>query len=266
MTLSATPSGSSGPGAAAPVAAPQAAPIQQSILAQTRAELLMTLRRGESLLVTLIIPAGVLFFAMALPILPSRSAAVQFFPPGVLAAAIMSTAMVSLGIATAYERYYGVLKRLGCTPLPRWGLLSAKLLAVMVVEALQVVLLLSLAAIFYGWRPQGSLPLAFLIVLLGTACFAGLGMLMAGALRAEATLAAANGLYLLFLLVGDIILPIDHLPGLLQPVARVLPAAALTDALRGALSPAGAPPASVLLLLGWSIAILVAAAATFRWE
>jgi ABC-2 type transport system permease protein len=240
--------------------------VWRSILAQTRAELLMTLRRGESLLVTLVIPIGVLFFAMALPIVPSRSQAVQFFPPGVLAAAIMSTGMVSLGIATAYERYYGVLKRLGSTPLPRWGLLSAKVLAVLAVEALQVVLLLALAAIFYGWRPQGSLPLAFVVALLGTATFAGLGMLMAGALRAEATLAAANGFFLLFLLVGDVILPIEHLPGLLQPVARVLPAAALTDALRGALNPSGAPPASLLLLLGWAVVILGAAAVTFQWE
>jgi ABC-2 type transport system permease protein len=259
MTLQ-TPSGAS-----APLAAPQAAPVRQSILAQTRAELLMTLRRGESLLLTLIIPAGVLIIAMAAPFAPGRGG-VQFLTPGVLAAAIISTAMVSLGIATAYERYYGVLKRLGSTPLPRWGLLAAKILAVLVVEALQVALLLALAALFYGWRPQGSAPLAFLIVLLGTACFAGLGMLMAGALRAEATLAAANGLFLLFLVVGDVFLPIERLPGPLQLVARALPASALTDALRGALSPGGAPLASMLLLLGWAVVILVAAALTFQWE
>ncbi len=264
MSLRAAPG--AGPLPPAPTEVPQAAPIQQSILAQTRAELLMTLRRGESLLVTLIIPAGVLFVAMALPIVPSHAQAVQFFPPGVLAAAIISTAMVSLGIATAYERYYGVLKRLGSTPLPRWGLLAAKTLAVLGVEAIQASLLLALAAVVYGWRPQGSLPLALLIALVGTTCFAGLGLLMAGALKAEATLAAANGLFLFFLLVGDVFLPIDHLPGALQPVARVLPAAALTDSLRGALSPAGVPAASLALLLGWTVVFLVAAARTFRWE
>ncbi len=245
--------------------APQAAPASQRILAQTRAELLMTLRRGESVLVTLVIPVGVLFFAMALPIV-GRDQAVQYFPPGVLAAAIISTAMVSLGIATAYERYYGVLKRLGSTPLTRGGLILAKILLVLAVEAAQVVLLLGIAAIFYGWRPQGSLLGALLIILIGTATFAGLGLLMAGALRAEATLAAANGLFLLFLLVGDVILPLDHLPVLLQPLARVLPAAALTDSLRGALSPQGAPLGSVLLLIAWGIVILASAALTFKWE
>ncbi|HEX6817926.1 MAG TPA: ABC transporter permease [Ktedonobacterales bacterium] len=245
--------------------ASQAAPASQRILAQTRAELLMTLRRGESVLVTMVIPVGVLFFAMALPIV-DHATAVQYFPPGVLAAAIISTAMVSLGIATAYERYYGVLKRLGSTPLTRGGLILAKILSVLAVEAIQVVLLLGIAAIFYGWRPQGSLLAALAILLIGTATFAGLGLLMAGALRADATLAAANGLFLLFLLVGDVILPLTHLPALLQPLARVLPAAALTDALRGALSPLGAPLGSVLLLIGWGIVILAAAALTFKWE
>ena len=265
MSLRATPAAP-----AAQIAIPGAAPLHKAILAQTRAELTMTLRRGESVLATVIIPAGLLFFAMTLGIAPAgRIKPIDFFLPGMLAAAIMSTGMVSLGIATAYERYYGVLKRLGSSPLPRRGLIVAKILSVLAVELLQVILLVAIAAGFYGWRPPGS-PLALLaalgVVLLGTATFAGLGMLMAGALRAEATLAAANGLYLLFLLLGGTILPVDHLPGVLQAAARVLPAAALSDALRGALVPGGAPLGGAAILLTWGAIFLVAAALTFKWE
>lgn len=247
--------------------APGAAPVTQTIMAQTRAELTMAMRRGESLLVTIIIPAGLLLLFMGLPVVPGTTTdKVAFLLPGVLAAAVMSTSLVSLGIATAYDRYYGSLKRLGSTPLPRWGLIVAKVVTVLAIEAAQTVLLVLMAVIFFGWRPNGSLPLALLVILLGTAAFAGLGMLMAGTLRAEATLAGANGLFLLFVAIGGVVLPFDHLPWILRGLAQILPAGALSDALRTALSPTGIHGGSLLLLLVWAAVLLVAAALTFKWE
>jgi ABC-2 type transport system permease protein len=246
---------------------PGTAPVNQAILAQTRAELTMALRRGESLLVTIIIPTVLLFLAMWLHIAPgTQSAQIAFLLPGILTAAIMSTSLVSLGIATAYDRYYGSLKRLGSTPLPRWGLISAKIVTVLAIEAAQTVLLVLIATIFFGWRPTGSLPLALLVMLIGTAAFVGLGMLMAGTLRAEATLAGANGLFILFLAIGGVVLPTDHLPVVIQQIAQILPAAALSDALRSAMSPAGINGGSLLLLTAWAVVLLVAAALTFKWE
>ncbi|HEX2064105.1 MAG TPA: ATP-binding cassette domain-containing protein, partial [Acidimicrobiales bacterium] len=172
------------------------------VAAQSRAEVGMTLRRGESLLVTLGVPVVLLGFFSLVDVLPTDTPdPVDFLAPGILALAVMSTAMVSLGIATGFERQYLVLKRLGSTPLRRGELLAAKTATVLVVEALQVALLVPLA-LALGWRPDGSAPLAALAILAGTAAFAGLAMLMAGTLRAEMTLAAANGLYLVLLLLG----------------------------------------------------------------
>ncbi len=246
---------------------PGAAPVNQAILAQTRAELTMALRRGESLLVTIIIPTVLLFLAMWLHIAPgTQSAQIAFLLPGILTAAIMSTSLVSLGIATAYDRYYGSLKRLGSTPLPRWGLIAAKIVTVLAIEAAQTVLLVLIAAIFFDWRPTGSLPLALLVMLIGTAAFVGLGMLMAGTLRAEATLAGANGLFILFLAIGGVVLPTDHLPEVIAWLAQILPAAALSDALRSAMSPVGIHGGSLLLLTAWAVVLLAAAALTFKWE
>src|SRR5437667_986558 len=189
-----------------------AAPLHQQIIAQTRVELLLTLRRGESVLITLIVPVLLLIFFASLNIIPATTGkAVDFLLPGILALAVMAAGMVSLGIATAYERYYGVLKRLGASPLPRAGLIAAKVLSVLALEVLQVALLVVIAAAVYGWRPPHSgvaLATAALALLLGTATFAGLGLAMAGALRAEATLAGANGLYLVFLLLSGAVLPL----------------------------------------------------------
>jgi ABC-2 type transport system permease protein len=248
-------------------ATPGAAPVTQAILAQTRAELTMALRRGESLLVTIVIPTVLLFLAMWLHIAPgTQSAQIAFLLPGILTAAIMSTSLVSLGIATAYDRYYGSLKRLGSTPLPRWGLIAAKIVTVLAIEAAQTVLLVLIATIFFGWRPTGSLPLALLVMLIGTAAFVGLGMLMAGTLRAEATLAGANGLFILFLAIGGVVLPVNHLPVVIQQIAQILPAAALSDALRSAMSSADIDGGSLLLLTVWGGVLLVVAALTFKWE
>ena len=139
--------------------------------------------------------------------------AVDFLAPGILALAVMSTAMVSLGIATGFERQYGVLKRLGATPLGRPRLLGAKIASVAAVEIVQVALI-----VVDRPAPRAGIPGArpgwlCLLSCSATVAFAGLGLLMAGTLRAEVTLAAANGLYLLLLLLGGMVFPLSKLPG-----------------------------------------------------
>jgi ABC-2 type transport system permease protein len=106
-----------------------------------------------------------------------------------------------------------------------------------------------------------------LALLLGTLAFAGLGLLLAGALRAEATLALANALFIAFLLLGGIVLPITELPGPLAAIASLLPAAALADLFRAALATGDADPARAAIVLGaWGIVTVVLAARSFRWE
>ncbi len=244
------------------------APLSRMILAQTGAELRLALRRGESVLITLIIPPVLLlFFGLVdlMPVPPERRA--DFLVPGVLALAIMSTAMVSTGIATAFERYYKVLKRLGASPLPRLGLLLGKLLSILAIEALQAAMIVGVAVVVLGWRPGSGLLAVPFVLLIGTAAFGGLGLLMAGALRAEATLAVANGLYLLLLLLGGIVFPISHLGPWLAALAAVLPSTVLAEVLRSVLGAGGpAPLLSWLILMIWAVGAPVAAALTFRWE
>lgn len=239
----------------------------RAVAAQTAMELRLLSRRGENVLVTLIIPLAILLFFASVDLFQvSGRRPVDFLVPGVLTAAILSTSLVSLGIATAYERYYGVLKRLGGTSLTRSQLLTAKILSVLAIEVVQAGLLLAVATLLLDWRPAGNPLAALLIALWGTACFAGLGLLLAGSLRAEATLALANGLYLFFLLTGGIFLPISHLPAALGMLAPYLPATALTDLLRSVLDGTPFPGLSAIVLGLWSLATLLAAALTFRWE
>jgi len=246
------------------------APVLTATLAQTEMELRLTARRGENVLVTLVIPVVVLLFFASVNVLPAGDGPpVDFLLPGALALAVIATSLVNLGIATAYERQYGVLKRLGGSPLTRGGLLAAKTGAVLVIEIAQVLLLVAIAAVLLGWRPGAGASVAIFVaaLLLGTLAFAGLGLLLAGALRAEATLALANGLFIGCLLLGGIVIPVADLPGPLAALAGVLPAAALADAFRVALGSGDADLArSLIILAGWGVAAIVLAVRTFRWE
>jgi ABC-2 type transport system permease protein len=237
--------------------------------AQVAAELRLTLRRGDAVLLNLAIPVGLLVFFSLVDVLPKPAGtahSVDFLSPGILALAVMSTSLVSLGIATGFERQYGVLKRLGATPLGRPRLLAAKISAVVAIEALQVALIV-VVAVLLGWNPGGPVLTAIPAVLLATVAFSGLGLLLAGALRAEVTLAAANGLYLLLLLLGGMIFPLTKLPGGLRSVAQGLPAGALSDALHGALTAGGSVPVRAwIVLVVWAVVAPAAAAWTFRWE
>jgi ABC-2 type transport system permease protein len=229
----------------------------------------LTARRAENLLAMLVIPVAVLVFFASLDIPSGETDAVAFLVPGVVALAIVASGLVNLGIATAYERQYGVLKRLGGSPLSRGQLVVAKGAAVLVFEVVQVVLLLAVAAAFLGWAPPSPANggLFVVAVLLGTAAFAGLGLLIAGTLRAEAALALANGLFLATLLLGGIVQPLDQLPGPLATLAALLPGAALAETLRSALGATQVDPlASLAILVAWAVALPLGAARTFRWD
>jgi ABC-2 type transport system permease protein len=245
-----------------------AAPVRAAA-ALAAAELRVTARRGENVLVTMIIPSAVLLFFATAGVLPARAGRpVDFLLPGALALAIIAAGLVNLGIATAYERSYGVLKRLGGSPLPRWGLVAAKIAAVLVLEVLQIGVLFFVAGIVLDWRLPAATSVVLFVaaVVLGTLAFAGLGLLMAGRLRAEATLALANGLFLVFLMIGGIVLPVDHLPGPVAAVAQILPAAALADVFRAALGSGADPVGPLAILAAWGIGAAALAIRTFRWE
>ncbi len=222
---------------------------------------------------TLVIPVAVLLFFGGTSLGGIGGGTQRGIVAGSIALAIIAAGLVNLGIATAYERRYGVLKRLGGAPLPRWGFVAAKVAAVLVLELIQLALIIVAATLAFGWSPgpAWSPGLLAIAVALGTLTFVSLGLLLAGTLRAEAVLALANLLFLACLGLGGIIVPTGGLPGVLQPFAAALPANALTDLLRIALD-SGAELASasvanaLVVLLVWGIGATAIASRTFRWD
>lgn len=239
----------------------------KAFISQLRSELAVMARNGEQLLLILVIPLGLLVFFSLVDVLPTGSdSAVDFLVPGILALAVMSTAMVSLGIATGFERQYLVLKRLGATPLGARRLIAAKTTAVLMIEVVQIALIA-----FVGWGLGWSANAASwftvaLAIVIATCAFAGIGLLLAGVLRAEVNLAAQNAVYLAMLLVSGIVIAEESMPRGLVGAAAILPATALGRVLRDAV--AGSTPFSMSawwVLLGWAVAAPLAAAKFFRF-
>jgi ABC-2 type transport system permease protein len=235
--------------------------------AQTRMEFRLLLRNGEQVGLTLVIPLLLLFF-FNLPLLYSVGTPrrIEFVTPSIITLAVMSAAFTGLAIGTGFERKYAVLKRLGATALPRSVLVMGKTLAVLLLEIVQI-LLISALGLALGWHPHGNPLLAALLVVLGTATFCGLGLLVAGTLRAEVTLAAANLVWLILLFAGGIAIPLSKYPHAATDVLRYLPSAALSDGLHSVLQHGdGIPVRALLTLLVWTAVALPAAARWFRWE
>ncbi len=243
--------------------APGAAPTRQRVLSHALVEARLLVRNGEQLLLALVIPVGILVLGR---ILGGSYGDLTVLAPSVLALALWSSTFTSLAIATGFERRYGVLERLATTPLGRSGLLSGKALAVAAVAAGQLVVLAGIAAIL-GWRPHwtaASLLVSVLAVVLAVGCFACLGLLLAGRLRAEVTLALANVIYVLGLAAGALLIPLAHYPAVIRPVLALLPTAALGESLRaGAVGVALLWPLPVLAV--WAIGAALAAWKGFRW-
>ncbi|GEL93358.1 ABC transporter permease [Cellulomonas composti] len=246
-----------------------AAPARRRVVAQTRFEARAILRNGEQLLVTVVVPVLALVGLVKVEAFDVDTAGlsrIDFFTPGVLALAVMTTSFTSQAIASAFDRRNGVLRLHSTTPLGRRGLLTGKVLGVLVVEVVQIVVI-GVAAFALGWRPDArGVLLSVVAVVLGTAAFTSLALLVAGTLRAEAVLAVANLALLLLAVAGGVLVPADRLPGPMQHIALLLPSGALGEAMRAAFQTGTLPPWSVVVLVAWTAALGWGAARLFRWH
>ena len=238
------------------------------MLAHAGWETRLLMRNGEQLLLTLVIPIGLLL-VLTLTDVVVQEAGPSRIPRAlatVLTVSVISTAFTSLAIATAFERRSGALRFLGTTPLTRAELLGGKFLATAAVTAVSAGSV-AIAALMIGWRPTTGSAWAIPVLLVGAATFAAWGMALAGLLRAEAVLAVANGLFLVLIMFGGVVIPAQSLPGPLATVASWLPSGALADALAAALISGSAPALQdVVVLLGWMAVGAVVASRTFRWS
>lgn len=244
--------------------APRASSPIAMLSAQSMLELKLLLRNGEQLLLTLFIPITLLVGLTLLPLGAMGDEPVDQVVPAVMMVAVMSTAFTGQAIAVGFDRRYGALKRLGATPLPRWGIIAGKSIAVLSVVVMQSVILGAIG-LGLGWRPEPvGLLLGAVVIALGTVTFATMGLLLGGTLRAEIVLALANILWFVMLGIGSLVVLADDLPTALHTIARLIPSGALAEALGQAVDGRW-DWFGVAVLTGWAVTCGWTAARTFRF-
>ncbi|MBM7369137.1 ABC transporter permease [Gordonia hydrophobica] len=248
---------------------PRPASLSQMLIAQTRLELLLLLRNGEQLLLTMFIPITMLIGLSLLPLTTevgdTAADRATTFVPAVLAVAIMSTAFTGQAIAVGFDRRYGALKRLGATPIPRWGIIAGKSLAVLIVVVMQALIIGGIGLAF-GWRPDlGGLGLGVVAIILGTVAFACAGLLLGGTLKAEVVLALGNLVWFVLLGLASLVVFDDHVPGAVRTIARLSPSGALTESLSRALE-SSVDVFGLCVLVAWAAVCGTLAVRWFRFQ
>lgn len=244
--------------------APRASSPVAMLSAQSGLELKLLLRNGEQLLLTLFIPITLLIGLSLLPLGAMGDHPVDQVVPAVMMVAVMSTAFTGQAIAVGFDRRYGALKRLGATPLPKWGIIAGKSTAVLTVVVLQSVVLGAIG-VGLGWRPAPvGLLLGAIVIALGTVTFATMGLLLGGTLRAEIVLALANILWFIMLGIGSLVVLADGLPTALHTVAQLVPSGALAEALGHAVDGSW-DWFGIAVLTGWAVLCGAMAVRTFRF-
>lgn len=243
---------------------PRPADVQKMLAAQFGLELKLLLRNGEQLLLTMFIPITLLIGLTLLPLGYFGDNRAATFTPAIMALAVISTAFTGQAIAVAFDRRYGALKRLGATALPVWGIIAGKSLAVAAVVFLQSILLGAIG-IALGWRPALlGLALGGVVIAIGTATFAALGLLLGGTLRAEIVLAIANLLWFVFAGLGALTLDGGPVPAALRWVARLTPSGSLTESLTQAMT-LSVDWFGIAVLAAWGVLSALAALRWFRF-
>ncbi|TAM65926.1 MAG: multidrug ABC transporter permease [Mycobacterium sp.] len=240
---------------------PRPSAVPKMLAAQFGLELKLLLRNGEQLLLTMFIPITLLVGLTLLPLGSFGQHRAATFTPVIMALALISTAFTGQAIAVAFDRRYGALKRLGATPLPVWGIIAGKSLAVVTVVFLQAILLGAIGFAL-GWRPAlDALALGAAVIALGTVAFAALGLLLGGTLRAEIVLAVANLMWFVFAGLGALTVETGIIPTAVKWAARLTPSGALTEALSQAMT-MSVDWFGVIVLAGWGT---LGALSALRW-
>ena len=241
------------------------------VIEQGRYDTMEMLRNGEQLMLNIIFPVMALIALRFTGLIDEYANSVgvsrmDAAVPGVLALCVISTALSGQGIATGFDRRYGVLRFLATTPLGRNGLIMGKCIAVLVVVAIQFTLV---AALGYGlgWRPDAiAVSRSIITMLMGAGAFTALGLLIAGTVRAEATLAIVNIAWVILAGAGGVVFPLKSFPDWYAGIVAWSPSAALGDALRGNFIQHQwlADPHWVLIV--WTVVIGFVASRKFKWS
>jgi ABC-2 type transport system permease protein len=194
---------------------------------------------------------------------------VDVLTPAYIAMLIGTSGLLTLTISISSYRELGILRRYRATPLRPQTVLISELLVIFLMMILGVILLLVCARLVFHLRFSGNVFSVAAAFVLSSLSFFCLGFVMAGLLpTARAAQAVAMIIYYPMLFLSGAAIPREILPATVRQIAKALPMTHVVNLLRGLWigEPWGRHITEVVVLAGLSVAGLIIAVKTFRWE
>lgn len=158
---------------------------------------------------------------------------IDFLLPGILAMTLMQISIAGSGFNLVEYRRKGILKRLFVTPLKPGDFIISVVLARLLLCLVQVSVLIAIAVFFLDVKIVGNIFSLYFVVMLGSIIFLCIGFTLGSIAKTQQAIQAFGNLVIFpQMLFSGIFYPIDSLPGLLQPLASVLPLSFIASALR----------------------------------
>jgi len=195
---------------------------------------------------------------------------IDFLVPGLLGMSIMMGGLWGIGFVTVDMRIRKLLKRFLATPMKKTDFLAGIMMSRICFMIPEVTILIVFAWIAFGVKVYGSIVATAFLILLGSAAFSGIGLLVAS--RAK-TLEAVSGLMNVSMLpmwiLSGIFFSSSRYPDVAQPFIKALPLTALLDALRAVMIDGASvfsQTSQIAILAAWSIVTFTIALKIFRWQ
>lgn len=197
--------------------------------------------------------------------------AAQFYTPGLAAFTAANAALANVGITLAFQRQFGLLKRVRGTPLPPSTFLAGTVASSVWIALLGTLIMFLVGVLFFDVGiAAAKIPSAIVSFIVGTAAFAGLGLALAAlAPSGNSAPAVANGVILPMAFVSDVFVPAENPPDWLRILGDVLPLKHFSRAFSAAFHPAVPAPAwrgtDLAILAAWGVAGALVASRYFDW-
>lgn len=195
-----------------------------------------------------------------------------FYAPALGVFAAASATYTNIGVQVAISRDLGILKRFRGTPLPAWIYMAGRIGSGVWIAAIAVGVMMLVGIFAFDVTFElAKLPAAVVTFLVGSACFAALGLALAAvAPTGDTAPAVANATILPLAFVSDVFIAIGEPPRWLEILGDIFPLKHFVRAFQDAFSPFVEAPAFEWNHLGvmalWTIIGAAFALKFFSWE
>jgi ABC-2 type transport system permease protein len=200
--------------------------------------------------------------------IPGQTNYFNFLAPGLMIMIVMMTVMTGIPEAISKEKEMGTFDGMLSAPISQVSIILGKTTALCVRGFAQCILILILAMVFFGVTIQGSVLLAFFLLILGIFSFVGIGIVavsMSGD-QASGTM-LVNLLMFPMMFLGGVFYPIQQMPWFMQDISKFIPLTYAADAMRKVMllnANLGDVMVQILILIAFGVITMAIAIPLFR--